>query len=106
VIDEIYLVTLKRLDVTSRRRRGIQLPHLNSLVQARTEELARVWGERNAVDGIKMTLKAMEEVARPDVPYSDTFVKRARCYKFGVRGYSNRCDSILNGEYQTGGTCL
>ena len=39
------------------RPRGVQLPHLDSFVQAAANEFAVVWGESNAINTLRMTLK-------------------------------------------------
>lgn len=115
-----YPVSLKGLDAAAaleRRLLGVahllarrgELPHLDSLVQATTNELAGVGRERNTINAVLVSvraLEALEEVAHLDVPNPHTLIQRSGSHKLGIGGDGNRGDAVLNGERQVAIACL
>ena len=112
--EETYPVTLKRLDAAAALERGLlgvaahlprrgELPHLDGLVQAAADKLARIRREGDAVDAVLVAVgpfEALQEVAELNVPHPHALVEGARRHELGVGRDGDRRDAILDGEGQ------
>jgi hypothetical protein len=86
-----------------------QLPHLDSLVQTSTDQLATCWGERNRVDTISVSIRTFEtldEVTRGRVPDADAAIERSSSYISSVGRNGNSCDAILDAKLHDLLACL
>ena len=78
-----------------------ELPHLDSLVQATTDQVPSVGREGHGVDTVLVPirpLKALQKIPSVDVPDTYTLVQRAGRYVLGIGGNGNGGDSILDTE--------
>ncbi len=91
------------LGVAAHLPRGGELPHLDGLVQAAADKLARIRREGNTVNAVLVAVgpfEALQEVAELNIPHSHALVEGARSHELGIGGDGHRRDAILNSEGQ------
>lgn len=101
-------MTFERLDAFAaldRRVGGVpgrrELPHLDSLVQATTDQVSSVGRESHGVNTVLVairSLKTLQKIPSVDVPDTYTLVQRAGGNVLGIGGNGDGGDSILNTE--------
>lgn len=104
------LMALERLDTLSTARAraerrtargGVQLPHLDSLIERARDEIPTVRREGNTVHTVPMTirpLEAFDEVPCVGIPNAHTLVQRTSSNQFAVGGDGDGGNAVLDAE--------
>ena len=104
-----YLVSFECLDASSTLGTSVgvstsgcnKLPHLDSLVQTSGDEIFPVWCEGNGVDGVFVSvwaLEALDKIAGCGIPDADALVERSGGNELSVWRDGNSGDTILDAQ--------